>query len=99
MLALVTQSIAGEVALIQLTGGPAGVVDVDKSTPGYNFLRIGANPVDIVSTPDGVATFVGVAELNKPGIYALPTTCLGPPQEVDAGADGGHEQSARDITS
>ncbi len=93
LLALVTQTLRGEVAVVDLTAG--NVVDVDRSTPGYNFLPIGANPVSIVSTPGGVATFVGVAEAGKEGIYALPSSCVGPPQKK---SDGGYEQ-VRDLTS
>ena len=33
--ALVTQTLRGEVAVIDLSAG--SVVDIDKSTPGYNF--------------------------------------------------------------
>lgn len=83
MLALVTQTLRGEVAVVDLSAG--SVVDVDPSTPGFNFLPIGENPVDIVSTPGGVATFVGVASVGKEGIFALPSTCARAP--------------ARDITS
>ncbi len=93
MLALVTQTLRGEVAVVDLTAGH--VVDIDPSTPGYNFLPIGANPVSIVSTPGGVATFVGVAESGREGIYALPSSCVGPPQKK---SDGSYEQ-VRDLTS
>lgn len=93
LLALVTQTLRGEVAVVDLTAG--NVVDVDPSTPGYNFLPVGANPVGIVSTPGGMATFVGVAEAGKEGIYALPSSCLGPPRKK---ANGSYEQ-VRDLTS
>jgi hypothetical protein len=75
--ALVTQTLRGEVAVVDISRG--SVLDLDKSTPGFDFLPIGANPVDIVSSPDGQATFVGVGEVGKEGILALPTTCLRPP--------------------
>lgn len=77
LLALVTQTLRGEVAVVDLSLGK--VVDLDHSTPGYNFLSVGDNPVDIVSTPGGVASFVGVASPGKEGIFALPTTCARPP--------------------
>jgi hypothetical protein len=92
MLGLVTQTLSGEVAVIDLR---AQVVDVDPSTPGFSFLPVGAQPVDVVSTPDGVASFVGVSELGKPGIFALPTTCLGPPRKRPDGS----LEPVRDITS
>ena len=88
LLALVTQTLRGEVAVVDLTAGR--VVDVDPSIPGYGFLPIGAMPQDIVSTPGGVASFVGVGEPGKEGIYALPSSCLRAP---DA------QERARDLTS
>jgi hypothetical protein len=75
--ALVTQTLRGEVAVVDLSRG--SVLDLDRSTPGFDFLPIVANPVDIVSTPDGQATFVGVADVGREGILALPTTCIRPP--------------------
>jgi len=93
LLALVTQTLRGEIAVVDLTAG--NVVDVDPSTPGFSFLPVGSNPASIVSTPGGVATFVGVAEAGKQGIYALPSSCLGPPHRK---SDGGYEQ-VRDLTS
>lgn len=77
MLALVTQTLRGEVAIVDLSAGK--VVDLDRSTPGYGFIPVGGNPVDIVSTPGGVATFVAVAEVQKEGIFAIPSTCAKPP--------------------
>jgi hypothetical protein len=77
MLALITQTFRGEVAIVDLSAGK--VVDLDQSTPGYGFIPVGENPVDIVSTPGGVATFVAVAEVGQPGIYAIPSTCAKPP--------------------
>jgi hypothetical protein len=93
LFALVTQTGSGEVAVIDLTTGT--VVDTDPSTPGFNFLPIGANPTDIVSTPGGVASFVGVAEVGKEGIYALPSSCIGPPQRLPSG----QEETVRDLTT
>ena len=68
--ALVTQTLRGEVAVVDLSA--AKKVDIDPSTPGFNFLPVGANPVDIVATPGGVASFVGVAELGREGIFCDP---------------------------
>jgi hypothetical protein len=87
-LGLVTQTATDEVAIVDLYAG--AVVDVDPTTPGYTFLRVGARPGAIVTTPGGVASFVGVTGLQKNGIFALPTTCLSAP--VD-------DQPARDLTT
>ncbi len=88
VLALVTQTLSGQVAAVDLTR--ATVIDVDPSTPGFSLLPVGAMPEDIVSTPGGVASFVGVAEVGKEGIFAMPSTCLDPPEEGER---------ARDLTS
>jgi hypothetical protein len=88
MLGLVTQTDTDEVAVVDLRAG--AVLDIDPSTPGYTFLRVGARPGAIVSSPGGVASFVGVTGLQKNGVYALPTTCLKPP---NAG------EPARDVTT
>jgi hypothetical protein len=72
---MVTQTTRGEVALVDLTLGQ--VADSEPTIPGYNFLTIGAQPTGIVSTPGSLATFVGVAEPGKEGIFALPTSCVG----------------------
>ena len=53
-------------------------------------MRVGAHPADIVSSPDGQASFVSSADAQKPGIFALPSSCLGPPR---AG------QAIRDLTT
>ncbi len=74
ILGLVTQTLTGEVAVIDVTRG--GVVDVNPSVPGFSFLPVGARPTDIVSTPDGQASFVSVAEPGREGIFALPTSCI-----------------------
>jgi hypothetical protein len=84
---LVTQTTRGEVALVDTS---SGVVDVERSIPGFNFLPVGAQPIDIVSTPGSTATFVGVGEVGHEGIFALPTRCIGPRDKEDA---------PRDITS
>ena len=69
LFALVTQSTRGEVAVVDLNAG--GVVDIDNSTPGINFLPVGKNPTDIAAAPDGAMTYVASAEVGKPAIYAL----------------------------
>ncbi|MCC6647337.1 MAG: hypothetical protein IT374_17410 [Polyangiaceae bacterium] len=70
--ALVNQTTRGEVAVISLSSG--SVVDVDPATPSFGFLPVGAQPVDIVTSPDGVASFVASAEPSRTAIYALPST-------------------------
>lgn len=92
LFALVTQTNTGEVAVIDVSAGE--VVDVAPSIPGYSFLRVGAQPGDIVTSPGGAASFVGAAEVGREGIYALPTTCLGPPTVRD-----GVLEPERDITT
>ncbi|HEY2408328.1 MAG TPA: hypothetical protein VGI10_20115, partial [Polyangiaceae bacterium] len=95
---LVTQTETNEVAVVDVSGGlddsglfdPPQVLDEDPTTPGYTFLRVGARPGAIVSTPGGAATFVGVSGLDKNGLFALPTSCISPP------APG---QPARDVTT
>jgi hypothetical protein len=87
-LGLVTQTATNEVAIVDLYAG--SVVDVDPTTPGYTFLRVGAQPGAIVTTPGGAASFVGVTGLQKNGIFALPTTCLSAPLA---------NQAARDLTT
>ncbi len=88
LLGLVTQTATDEVAIVDLY--TQAVVDVDPATPGYTFLRVGARPGAIVSTPGGAASFVGVTGLQKNGVFALPTTCLSAPSQG---------QAARDLTT
>ena len=76
VVALMTQTLRGEVAVIDLH--EREIVDEDPYVPGREFLPVGANPTSIVSTPGGIATFVGVAESGREGIFALPTTCIDP---------------------
>jgi hypothetical protein len=76
LLSMVTQTTRGEVAVVDLAAG--AVVDEDPAIPGFNFLPVGAQPTSIVSTPGSVATFVGVAEVGKEGVFALPSSCVGP---------------------
>jgi hypothetical protein len=73
-LGLVTQTTHGEVAVVDLTA--ASVLDLDPTTPGYNFFPVGANPTDIVTTPGGNAAFVSSAEPGREGIFALPMSTI-----------------------
>lgn len=74
--ALVTQTTRGEVAVVDMSTKVNAVLDQNPRVPGANFLPIGAQPVDIVSTRDGDATFVGVAEIGRQGIFALPSAAI-----------------------
>ncbi len=74
LFALVTQSLRGELAVVDLTAGV--VIDVSSTTPGTNFLPVGQLPTDVAATPDGKTVFVGAAELEKPAIYALPSPAI-----------------------
>jgi hypothetical protein len=86
LFSLVTQTATNEVAVIDLAA--QAIVDVDQSTPGYSFLRVGARPGAIVTTPGGAASFVGVTGPGKNGIFALPSTCLtAPPNPSDPALD------------
>lgn len=78
ILGLVTQTTTNEVAVVDLRDSE--VVDLDPSVPGYTFARVGGRPGAIVSSPGGVASFVGVSGAQKNGIFALPTTCLTTPK-------------------
>lgn len=77
MLALVTQTVTDEVAVVDVTAGH--VLDVDPSLPGYGFLRVGGRPVSLATTPGGNATFVATADVGRNGLFALPTQCLRAP--------------------
>lgn len=96
LFALVTQTITAEVAVVRISGGRgvAGAVDVDPSTPGITPLRVGAKPVDVVTTPGGSASFVGVAEPGRQGIFGLPTQCIRAPEVTEDDAE-----TLRDITT
>ena len=87
--ALVTQTTRGEVAVIDTTSINNYVLDQDPSVPGANFLPIGAQPIDIVSTPGSTATFVGVAEIGREGLFALPSTRIRPASADGTGGAGG----------
>jgi hypothetical protein len=69
--ALVNQTTRGEVVLLDVPS--TSVLDTNPSSPGYNFLQVGAQPVDIVTTPESTASFVASAEANRFGLYALPS--------------------------
>jgi hypothetical protein len=88
IIALVSQTVTNEVALVDLRRGE--VVDTDRSTPGFGFLRVGGRPVSMATSPGGAATFVATAELGRNGIFALPTSCLSAPRA---------SQPARDLTT
>lgn len=77
LMALVSQTVTDEVAVVDVTAGH--VLDVDPSLPGYGFLRVGARPVSLATTPGGAATFVATADVGRNGLFALPTTCLAAP--------------------
>src|SRR5206468_1297910 len=63
---LVTQTTRGEVAVVRVgvadtSGGKiigGAVIDEEPAVPGFNFLPVGAEPVDIVSSPGSAASFV-----------------------------------------
>jgi hypothetical protein len=74
VIALVTQTTRGEVAVIDVTAQT--VLDADPTVPGYNFLPVGSLPTDIVSTPGGNATFVAIGDPLRPGIFAIPSARL-----------------------
>jgi DNA-binding beta-propeller fold protein YncE len=84
LIALVTQTARGEVAVVDTSAQT--VLDEDPTTPGQGFIPVGQIPTDIVSTKVGSASFVTVADPDKPGIFALPTASIlpgsmvGPPE-------------------
>lgn len=88
LLALVTQTATDEVAVVDV--GAASVLDIDPTVPGYTALRIPSRPGDIVTTPGGMASFVGLTGVGKTGIAAIPTTCLDQPRE---------QETVRDVTT
>lgn len=92
LFALVTQTATDEVAVIDV--GAAQLIDLDPRIPGYSFLRVPSRPGDIVTSPGGAASFVGLTGVGKTGIAAIPTTCLDPFNP----ARDPHEP-ARDVTS
>ncbi len=74
LFAVVTQSLRGELAVVDLTAGV--VVDVSSTSPGVNFLPVGQLPTDVAAAPDGRMVFVGSAEVGKSAIYAIPSVDL-----------------------
>jgi hypothetical protein len=72
LFALVTQPTAGAIAVVDLTAG--GIVDVDKSTPGVDFVPVGASPTDVVVSPLGTRTFVSSADPSRPALYGIDDT-------------------------
>ncbi len=91
--ALVTQTLSAEVAVIRVASADTGgdstgrVLDVDPTNPGVTPLRVGEKPGDIVTTPGGLASFVGVAQVGLEGIYALPTSCIQEPADDEPRRD------------
>ncbi len=69
--ALVTQQTRGQLALVDLT--QEYVVDEDHSTPGVNFIPVGADPTDVAVAPDATMTFVASADPNAWAIYGIPS--------------------------
>lgn len=67
--AVVTQTLRGELAVVDLTMGV--IVDEDRSLPGVNFIPVGANPTDVAVTPDGTHTYVTSADPGLPAIYGI----------------------------
>jgi len=74
VIALVTQTARGEVAVVDVTA--QAVLDADPTVPGFNFLPIGALPTDIVATPGSNASFVAIGDPQRPGIFAIPSSRL-----------------------
>jgi hypothetical protein len=85
VMALVSQTLTNEVAVVNVTGGH--VIDVDPSTPGYGFLRVGGRPVSLAVTPGGLSSFVATADAGRNGIFAVPTKLLAAPEAGDAPLD------------
>ncbi|HEX4517208.1 MAG TPA: hypothetical protein VH054_26870, partial [Polyangiaceae bacterium] len=92
LIAVVTQTIRGELAVVDLTAGQ--VVDTSRSLPGINFLPVGQNPTDVVVTPDANRVFVTAAETNKPAIYEIPSSRLFGDSEILAEPTQAAEQTA-----
>jgi hypothetical protein len=85
LFALVTQTSTEEVAIVDVDN--ANLVDVDPAVPGFSFLRMPSRPGDIVTTPGGAASFVGLTGIGKTGIAAIPTSCLDPAQRIEPARD------------
>jgi len=79
--ALVTQTVRGELAAVDLTGG--WVVDESRATPGVNLIPVGANPTDVAATPDGAHVYVTSADPSVPAVYGIDSrTILGDNQAL-----------------
>ncbi len=76
LLALVTQQTRGQLAVVDLTAG--AVVDEDHSTPGINFIPVGADPSDVATSPDfdPTLTFVASKDPNSYAVYGIDNTRL-----------------------
>lgn len=85
VMALVSQTVTDEVAVVNASTG--SVVDVDPGTPGFGFLRVGGRPVSMAATPGGTATFVATADVGHNGLFALSTNCLGAPEKGELPRD------------
>jgi len=92
LIAVVTQTFRGELAVVDLTAGH--VVDTSRSLPGINFLPVGQNPTDVVVTPDASRVFVSAAETNKPAIYEIPSARLLGDSEILAEPTQAAEQTS-----
>ncbi len=84
---LVTQTLRGEVAVVDLFEGR--VIDTDSATPGINLVPVGQNPTGIALANDRRAVFVSTSEVNKPAIYLVPSTRLLGDFGVDLGGRDG----------
>lgn len=72
---LVTQQATGELAVVDLTAG--GIIDEDLSTPGTNFIPVGAQPTDVAVAPVAAVgtpafTYVSSADPRSYALYAIP---------------------------
>jgi hypothetical protein len=85
IVALITQTVTDEVAVVDLL--TATVEDQDFSVPGFSLMRMPSRPGDIVTTPGGKASFVGLTGVGKTGISAIPTNCIGAPFGDQYGRD------------
>jgi hypothetical protein len=74
MFALVTQFGRGQLGAVDLTAG--SVIDENRSTPGVNFINVGAGPTDVKVSPDAELTFVSTAFVHNFGIFAIPNAHL-----------------------
>lgn len=84
LFALVTQQTRGQLAVVDLTQGR--VVDEDRSTPGNNFIPVGADPTDVAVSPDAALAFVASAAPNALAIYGIDSSRLLGDSTGDAGA-------------